>query len=88
MAPASSCSATGTPPRHHGPRRLGQRRLPATRHPSSLQENNYKSVGAIKVTGASPDLGLRRLFLPTAVITDEQGPSSIFPDAQEAGSWR
>lgn len=51
--------------------------------PFLAQDNNYKSVGAIKVTGTSPkQLGFSGLFLPTAVITEEQGPSSIFPDAK------
>lgn len=45
------------------------------------QDNNYKSVGAIKVVGASPQqLGFAGIFMPTAQITD-QGPSSIFPQA-------
>ncbi len=52
--------------------------------PFLAQDNNYKSVGAVKVTGASPkQLGFSGLFLPTAVITPEQGPSSIFPDAKK-----
>ena len=51
--------------------------------PFLAQDNNYKSVGAIKVTGAQPDqLGFSGLFLPTAVIDKETGPSSVFPDAK------
>lgn len=47
------------------------------------QDNNYKSVGAIKVPGASPkQLGFAGFFLPTATITD-QGPISIFPQPLE-----
>jgi cytochrome c biogenesis protein len=52
--------------------------------PFLAQDNNYKSVGAVKVTGATPkQLGFFGLFLPTAVITKDQGPSSIFPDAKK-----
>ena len=46
------------------------------------QDNNYTSVGAVKVPGASPQqLGFAGFFLPTGVIDDEQGPHSVFPDA-------
>ena len=52
--------------------------------PFLAQDNNYTSVGAIKVTGASPKpLGFNGLFLPTAVIDKEQGPISVFPDAKK-----
>ena len=50
--------------------------------PFLAQDNNYNSVGAIKVAGAGPvgkQLGFAGLFLPTAVL-DEQGPHSVFPD--------
>jgi cytochrome c biogenesis protein len=48
------------------------------------QDNNYTSVGAVKVPGASPkQLGFAGFFLPTGVIDDERGPHSIFPDALE-----
>lgn len=51
--------------------------------PFLAQDNNYKSVGAIKVTGAQPEqYGFSGLFLPTAIIDKETGPSSIFPDAR------
>jgi cytochrome c biogenesis protein len=51
--------------------------------PFLAQDNNYKSVGVIKVTGAQPkQLGFSGLFLPTAVIDKEVGPTSIFPDAK------
>lgn len=53
--------------------------------PFLAQDNNYTSVGAVKVPGAGPagkQLGFAGLFLPTAVL-DEQGPRSIFPDALE-----
>jgi cytochrome c biogenesis protein len=44
------------------------------------QDNNYTSVGAVKVPGAQPDqLGFAGFFLPTGVI-DDQGPHSVFPD--------
>ncbi len=46
------------------------------------QDNNYTSVGAVKVPGASPEqLGFAGFFLPTAVIDDVSGPHSVFPDA-------
>ena len=45
------------------------------------QDNNYRSVGAIKVPAAEPGLGFVGLFLPTAVITEDGGPDSVFPDA-------
>jgi len=49
--------------------------------PFLAQDNNYRSVGAIKVTGADPKpLGFSGLFLPTAVVNKDQGPISIFPD--------
>ncbi len=49
--------------------------------PFLAQDNNYKSVGAVKVPGAQPkQLGFAGLFLPTGVITDN-GPTSVFPDA-------
>ena len=45
------------------------------------QDNNYTSVGAVKVPGASPEqLGFAGFLLPTGII-DDQGPRSIFPDA-------
>ncbi len=51
--------------------------------PFLAQDNNYKSVGAVKVAGAEPkQLGFFGLFLPTAVIDQELGPTSIFPDAR------
>lgn len=47
--------------------------------PFLAQDNNYKSVGALKVPGASPkQLGFAGLFLPTGTIT-EHGPVSLFP---------
>ena len=48
--------------------------------PFLAQDNNYKSVGAIKVAGSNPELGFTGLFLPTGVI-GSAGPQSIFPDA-------
>ncbi len=52
--------------------------------PFLAQDNNYTSVGAIKVPGAGPkQLGFTGLFLPTAVIDPEKGPTSIFPDAKK-----
>ena len=52
--------------------------------PFLAQDNNYTSVGAIKVTGADPKpLGFSGLFLPTAVIDKEAGPTSVFPDLKK-----
>ncbi|WP_392543181.1 cytochrome c biogenesis protein ResB [Oryzobacter telluris] len=46
------------------------------------QDNNYTSVGAVKVPGAVPQqLGFAGFFLPTGVIDSTSGPHSIFPDA-------
>lgn len=53
--------------------------------PFLAQDNNYNSVGAVKVAGAGPagkQLGFAGLFLPTAVL-DDKGPRSVFPDALE-----
>jgi cytochrome c biogenesis protein len=52
--------------------------------PFLAQDNNYKSVGVVKVTGAQPQqLGFSGLFLPTATIDKELGPVSVFPDAKK-----
>ncbi len=46
------------------------------------QDNNYRSIGAVKVPGAQPkQLGFVGLFLPTYVLNRTAGPSSVFPDA-------
>jgi len=45
------------------------------------QDANYTSVGAVKVSAASPkQLGFFGLFLPSAYIDKDAGPSSFFPD--------
>jgi cytochrome c biogenesis protein len=45
------------------------------------QDANYKSVGAIKVSAASPkQLGLFGFFLPSEYLDQDAGPSSFFPD--------
>ena len=42
--------------------------------------NTYKSTGAFKIPGASPQqIGLFGFFLPTAYFDQTQGPSSAFP---------
>ncbi len=52
--------------------------------PFLARDNNYSSVGVVKVTGAQPDqLGFSGLFLPTATIDKERGPISVFPDAKK-----
>ncbi|NNM47853.1 cytochrome c biogenesis protein ResB [Knoellia koreensis] len=45
------------------------------------QDNNYRSTGAIKVSGLPKDrqLGFTGLFLPTATIEARIGPTSLFP---------
>ncbi|CAM3389077.1 cytochrome c biogenesis protein ResB [Dermacoccus barathri] len=46
-------------------------------------DNQYKSTGAFKIPGASPDqVGLFGFFLPTAYVDPNKGPSSAFPDAK------
>ncbi|WP_270887304.1 cytochrome c biogenesis protein ResB [Pedococcus sp. 5OH_020] len=52
--------------------------------PFLARDNNYTSVGAIKVPGAAgKQLGFSGLFLPTALVDREQGPISVFPDAKK-----
>ena len=47
------------------------------------QDNNYRSVGAIKVSAAAPkQLGFTGMFLPTAAIDPTAGPVSVFPDTR------
>ena len=45
------------------------------------QDANYKSVGAVKVSSASPkQLGFFGFFLPSEYLDELAGPSSFFPD--------
>jgi len=45
------------------------------------QDANYKSVGAVKVSAASPkQLGFFGFFLPSEYLDQDAGPSSFFPD--------
>lgn len=44
------------------------------------QDDNYTSTGAIKVSGADPELGMYGAFLPTARFDEDLGPTSDFPD--------
>jgi cytochrome c biogenesis protein len=45
------------------------------------QDANYKSVGAVKVSAASPkQLGFFGFFLPSEYLDKNAGPSSFFPD--------
>jgi cytochrome c biogenesis protein len=47
------------------------------------QDANYKSVGAIKVSAASPEqLGFFGFFLPSEYLDKNTGPSSFFPDLE------
>ena len=43
------------------------------------QDGNFTSTGVIKVPDAEPSLGFNGLFLPTAALTEELGPHSVFP---------
>jgi cytochrome c biogenesis protein len=53
--------------------------------PFLAQDNNYRSVGAIKVPSAEPkQLGLQGVFLPTAVFVNGV-PTSIFPALKRPG---
>ncbi len=52
--------------------------------PFLAQDSMYRSVGAIKVTSASPkQLGFFGLFLPTYAFDNTQGPHSTFPDLKQ-----
>jgi cytochrome c biogenesis protein len=42
------------------------------------RDGNDTSVGVVKVTGTTPQIGFDGFFLPTAVI-DQAGPHSIYP---------
>ena len=45
------------------------------------QDANYRSVGAVKVSAASPrQLGFFGFFLPSEYLDKNAGPSSFFPD--------
>jgi len=53
--------------------------------PFLAQDNNYRSVGAVKVPSAQPkQLGLQGVFLPTAVFVNGS-PTSIFPALKRPG---
>ncbi len=43
------------------------------------QDDNYTSIGAIKVAGTDPELGFYGAFLPTARFDADGGPTSDFP---------
>lgn len=47
--------------------------------PFLTQDDNYTSTGAVKVSGAEPELGFYGAFLPTVQIDSELGPTSTFP---------
>jgi len=51
--------------------------------PFLAQDNNYKSVGAVKVPAARPrNLAFSGFFLPTADPSYANGPVSMFPDVR------
>ncbi len=43
------------------------------------QDGNFSSTGVVKIPDASPQLGLRGLFLPTASLDKIRGGRSVFP---------
>lgn len=43
------------------------------------QDGNFTSTGVVKVPDAEPSMGFTGLFLPTAALTEELGPHSVFP---------
>ncbi len=49
------------------------------------QDANFTSSGVVKVPDADPQLGFRGLFLPTATIDAETGPTSLFPAPDAPG---
>jgi cytochrome c biogenesis protein len=52
--------------------------------PFLSQDANYTSTGVVKAVDAAPQqIGLQGLFLPTAVISPQTGPVSVFPDARD-----
>lgn len=44
------------------------------------QDGNFTSTGVIKVPDLDPQLGIQAIFAPTAIITSDLGPHSMFPD--------
>jgi cytochrome c biogenesis protein len=49
------------------------------------QDANFTSAGVVKVPDSEPQLGFRGLFLPTALIDPQTGPTSIFPAPDAPG---
>jgi len=46
------------------------------------QDDNFTSTGVVKVQVPNgEDIGLQGVFLPTAVLDDQTGPQSVFPEA-------
>jgi cytochrome c biogenesis protein len=43
------------------------------------QDGNFTSTGVIKVPDAPVPLGISGIFAPTAALTEERGPHSVFP---------
>ena len=44
------------------------------------QDANFTSTGVIKVPDMEPQLGIQGIFAPTAIVTSDQGPHSMYPD--------
>lgn len=47
------------------------------------QDGSFTSTGVLKFPDAVPSIGLQGLFLPTTAVTEELGPHSIFPAADD-----
>jgi len=47
------------------------------------QDGNFTSTGVIKIPDANPSVAFQGLFLPTSALTEELGPHSIFPAADD-----
>lgn len=55
------------------------------------QDGSFTSTGVIKVPDATPQLGVRGIFLPTTALSEERGPFSSFPAPDDPsvflGAW-
>jgi cytochrome c biogenesis protein len=47
------------------------------------QDGSFTSTGVLKLPDAQPPIGFQGLFLPTSALTEELGPHSIFPAADD-----
>lgn len=44
------------------------------------QDANFTSTGVIKIPDMQPQLGIQGIFAPTAIVTSDLGPHSMYPD--------